>query len=143
MKHSSLIVASVALLAFAVPATAQVAPNTNSSSQGSAVGRASSAVTGNGAAVREQARSGTRAQEVQRIQATEGRGRNGTGPDMTGSTVAPNANSDSQGSGVGRASSAVTGNGAAVRDQARSGTRAQEVQGIQAGEGRGRSQGIR
>jgi hypothetical protein len=126
-----------------MPAAAQVNPNGNSNSQGSAVGQASSGVTGNGSVVRGQARSGTRAEEVQGIHATEGRGRNAAGSDVTGSTLAPNPHSNSQGSGVGKASSAVTGNGSVVRGQARSGTRAGEVQGIHATEGRGRSHNAR
>ena len=75
MKCSSLVIASATLLSFAMPAAAQVNPNGNSNSQGSAVGQASSGVTGNGSVVRGQARSGTRAEEVQGIHATEGRGR--------------------------------------------------------------------
>ena len=56
--------------------------NTHSNSQGSNVGRASSAVTGNGAAIGggthgagQTTSPGSRATEVQNLQAAEGRGR--------------------------------------------------------------------
>jgi len=78
-----LMIATVAIASFAAPAFASgLGTNTNSNSQGSNVGRASSAVTGNGAVIGggtngtgQTTSPGSRAQEVQRLQAQEGRGR--------------------------------------------------------------------
>jgi hypothetical protein len=75
------LIAAIAVAGFAAPAFAQT-PNTHSNSQGSNVGRASSAVTGNGAAIGggthgagQTTSPGSRATEVQNLQAAEGRGR--------------------------------------------------------------------
>jgi hypothetical protein len=74
------LIAAIAVAGFAAPAFAQPL-NTHSNSQGSNVGRASSAVTGNGAVIGggtngggQTTSPGSRAAAVQNLQAKEGRG---------------------------------------------------------------------